>query len=260
MRHLHGTRDGRGRKRQHVHLLAQVLELLLVLHAKALLLVDDDQPQVARVHVARQQAMRAHEHLHLAGGKALQGGLLLFGAAETRENLHAHVERGKALRKRLEVLLGEDRRGAQHHDLLLVLRGLERGAQGDLGLAEAHVPAQQAVHRLGGLHVGLDVRDGQALVVGELVGEALLHLALPGAVGREGKALRGGAPGVEVDQVEGELLGGLARLGGGAAPVGGVQTREPGAIAVGAHVARDAVHLLERHVELVAVRSTSSRK
>ena len=39
--HLHGSRNRRCRKREHVNLLAQVLELLLVLYAKALLLVDD---------------------------------------------------------------------------------------------------------------------------------------------------------------------------------------------------------------------------
>ena len=38
--HLHGARDRRRGERQHVDLLAHVLELLLVLHAKALLLVD----------------------------------------------------------------------------------------------------------------------------------------------------------------------------------------------------------------------------
>ena len=38
---LHGARDGGGRQRQHVDGLAQVLQLLFVLHAKALLLVDD---------------------------------------------------------------------------------------------------------------------------------------------------------------------------------------------------------------------------
>ena len=41
--HLHGSRNRRCRKRKHVNLLTQVLELLLVLHAKALLLVDDYQ-------------------------------------------------------------------------------------------------------------------------------------------------------------------------------------------------------------------------
>ena len=41
--HLHGSRNRRCRKRKHVNLLTQVLELLLMLHAKALLLVDDYQ-------------------------------------------------------------------------------------------------------------------------------------------------------------------------------------------------------------------------
>ena len=41
-------RNGRGRQRQHVDLRAQLLEALLVGHAEALLLVDDDEAQVAR--------------------------------------------------------------------------------------------------------------------------------------------------------------------------------------------------------------------
>ena len=63
-RHLHGARDGRCRKREHVDALAQVLHLLLVAHAEALLFVDDHQAQVMRVHIARQQAMRAYQHIH----------------------------------------------------------------------------------------------------------------------------------------------------------------------------------------------------
>ena len=41
--HLHGSRNRRCREREHIDLLAQVLELLLVLHTKALLLVNDHQ-------------------------------------------------------------------------------------------------------------------------------------------------------------------------------------------------------------------------
>ena len=41
--HLHGARNGRRRKRQHVYLLAHVFELLFMLYAKALLFVDDNQ-------------------------------------------------------------------------------------------------------------------------------------------------------------------------------------------------------------------------
>ena len=80
--HLHGARDGRGREGQHVDLLTHVLELLLVLHAKALLLVHDDEAQVVRVDISREQPVRAHEHGDAAVGEALERLALLLGRAE----------------------------------------------------------------------------------------------------------------------------------------------------------------------------------
>ena len=47
-RQLQRARDRRGRKRQHVHVGAQVLQALFVLHAEMLLLVDDHQAEIAR--------------------------------------------------------------------------------------------------------------------------------------------------------------------------------------------------------------------
>ena len=75
--HLHGARDGRRRECQHVYLLAHVLELLLVLHAKALLLVYDDKTEVVRVHVRREQTVRSDEHAHRSVGKAHECASLL---------------------------------------------------------------------------------------------------------------------------------------------------------------------------------------
>jgi len=46
-RHAQGARDRRGGQRQHIDLGAQRLHGLLVAHAKAVLLVDDEQAQVA---------------------------------------------------------------------------------------------------------------------------------------------------------------------------------------------------------------------
>ena len=85
-----------------------------------------------------------------------------------------------------------------------------------------------------------------------VVGERRLHVELLWRVGRAGKPRHAAASGVEVYQVEGELLCRGPRLRGGARPVGGVQPREPRVLAVRAYVAADAVYLLERHVELVA--------
>ena len=55
----------------------------------------------------------------------------------------------KRLREGLEVLAGEERRRHDDGDLLAAHRGDEGGAERDLGLAEADVAADQAVHRAG---------------------------------------------------------------------------------------------------------------
>ena len=251
--HLHGSRNRRCREREHVDLLAQVFELLLVLHAKALFLVDDHQAQVLGVHIGRKQAVRADEHVNRALGKRLERALLLRRGAEAAEHLDLEAKRGKALKECLVVLLGQNGRGAEHHDLAAGVHALKGRAQGDLGLAETHVTAQQAVHGLGRLHVGLDVGDGLQLVARLVVGEALLHLDLLGRIGRTGDTGNRRAARIQVDQVKRQLFGILARLVGSPRPVGGVEPGQARFIAVGTNVARNAVNLLQRHIELVAV-------
>ena len=204
------------------------------------------------VDVCREEPVRANEHVHRTRGKALERLPLLGGRHKAREHANVQVEGREAREERLEVLLGKDGRGAQHHDLLAVLAALERRAQGDLGLAEAHVAAEQPVHGLSRLHVGLDVGHGRSLVGRELVGEARLHVQLGRRVWREGIARHRRTAGVEVHQVKRELLGGAPGLARGARPVGRIEAREARGGAVGPHVARDAVDLLERNKELVA--------
>ena len=251
--HLHGSRNRRCRKREHVNLLAQVFELLLVLHTKALLFVDDHHAQVLGVHVGRKQTVRADEHINRALGKRLERALLLRRGAEAAEHFDLEAKRGKALKECLVVLLGQNGRGAEHHDLAAGVHALKGCAQGDLGLAETHVAAQQAVHGLGCFHVGLYVGDSLQLVARLVVGEALLHLDLFGRIGRTGDTGNRRAARIQVDQVKRQLFGILARLVGGTRPVGGVEPGQARLIAVGTNVARNAVNLLQRHIEFVAV-------
>ena len=126
--HLHGSRNRRCREREHIDLLAQVLELLLVLHTKALFLVDDHQAQVLGVHIGRKQTMRADKHVDRALGKRLERALLLRRGAEAAEHLDLQAKRGKALKECLVVLLGQNGRGAEHHDLAAGVNALERRA------------------------------------------------------------------------------------------------------------------------------------
>src|SRR5262249_45418197 len=59
--HVEGARDRRGGERQDVHAAAQRADALLVLHAEAVLLVDDEQAQLAELDVLLQQAVGADD-------------------------------------------------------------------------------------------------------------------------------------------------------------------------------------------------------
>ena len=103
-------------------------------------------------------------------------------------------------------------------DLFAVLHGLEGGAHGDFGLAVADVAAEEAVHRLVGFHVALDVGDGGELVVGLVEVEGVFELVLHVGVGREGVPIGGVALGVELEQLGGHVGHGLFDAGLGLLP------------------------------------------
>ena len=49
--HMQSPGNGGGRQRQHVHILLQLLDLLLVGHAEALLLVNDQKAQILKLNI-----------------------------------------------------------------------------------------------------------------------------------------------------------------------------------------------------------------
>ena len=69
-RQLERARDRRGGEREHVDVGAQRLDALLVLHAEALLLVDDEQAEVVEAHVVGEQPVGADHHVDRAVGDA----------------------------------------------------------------------------------------------------------------------------------------------------------------------------------------------
>ena len=64
-RHVQRARDRRRAEREHVDLEAQLPQQLLLRDAEALLLVDDDQAELLRDHVAGEDAVRADQDLDL---------------------------------------------------------------------------------------------------------------------------------------------------------------------------------------------------
>ena len=221
-----------------------------MLHAEALLLVDDQQAEILELHVVREQAMRADDAVDLAGRDALDHLLRLACGEEPRERLDTDREPGEPVGERVAMLSGQQGRRHEHGDLLAVLDRLERRSDRDLGLTEADVAAQQPVHRMGEFHVALDRLDRRALVGRLDVGERLLHLVLPRGVLGERMAL-----GVDPLLVQHhEFLGDLADSGTHLAlglrevrPTQLVQLRR-----LAADVLAQGVDLVGRDVELVA--------
>ena len=65
-RHVQCAGDGRGRQREHIHADESLFQLLLVLDAEALLLVDDDQPQIMELYIVGQQPVGADNDVYCA--------------------------------------------------------------------------------------------------------------------------------------------------------------------------------------------------
>ncbi len=83
-REVERARDGRGAHAEHVDVFAEELELLLLAHAEAVLLVDHEQAQVAEVHGAAQQAVRADDDVDIAQFQLAADLGLLAGGAGSR--------------------------------------------------------------------------------------------------------------------------------------------------------------------------------
>ena len=160
-----------------------------------MLLVHDQEAQLAEPHPVGQQPVGPDHDVHLPALEAVHHPACLGGGEEAAQHLDPEGVGGEAFREGLEMLLDEQRGGTQHGNLVPVRHRLEGGPQGDLGLSEAYVAEDEAVHGERGLHVPLDVLDSGQLVGRLLEGEGGLDLALPGSVGGERMALgRGPGP------------------------------------------------------------------
>ena len=202
--------------------------------------------------VLGEQAVGADDDVHAAGLQAPQGLFLLLGGAEAGEQPDFHRERLHAGDDAVVVLPRQQGGGGQNGALLAAHDALEGRTEGDLRFADAHVAAEQAVHRPALFHVLFDLGGGGELVVRLVVLEARLEIALPLTVGGEGVACGLTAAGVELDELLGHLFGGLFDLGAGALPLGAAQLGKLHLFLVaGGGVAAQQIELSHRHIQHV---------
>ena len=177
-------------------------------------------------------------------------------AVRKRESISIFTGKPReALLEGLEVLLHQDRGGRQQGHLLAAHHRLEGGAQGDLGLAVAHVPADQAVHGPRALHVPLHLLDARAAGPrspgrGSAASNSLCQ-SVSGAKAKPGPALRR-------EYSASRRLGQVLHRPSRPSPSCSASPCRPGVSSLGlpallADVALDQVHLLDGHEQLLPV-------
>jgi hypothetical protein len=100
---------------------ARSLQTLLLAHAEALLLVDDDEAEVLELHVFLQQAVGADDHVDLALGQLEQLGLDLLRGLEARQHFDPQRPVGEAVAEVAVVLFRQQRGRHQHATCLPAL-------------------------------------------------------------------------------------------------------------------------------------------
>ncbi|MNZ97335.1 hypothetical protein D3C78_1165680 [compost metagenome] len=134
-----------------------------LLHAEAVLFVDDRQRQVLELHFFLEQGMGADHH-RCTGGDLFQGAGARLALELAGQPGNFDAQRLQPALEGDEVLLGEDLGGRHQCHLVTGFQRLQGGQGGDHGLARANVTLDQAQHRL-----------RLAEVVGNLVTDPLLR-------------------------------------------------------------------------------------
>ena len=252
--HVQRARDRGCGQRQHVDGGAELTDALLVAHPETMLLVHDEQPEPLERDVLLEEPVRADHDVEPAGAQLLDRPLVLDRRLEPGQHADAHRIAREPRDERLEVLLGEDSGRHQHGHLLALEHGEERGPHRDLGLAEADVPAHQAVHRLLAGEVREHVVD-RALLVGRLLERKARHELAVEAVGSAVRrpAVRL-ARRVHVEQLLRHREDRLARLRLDALPGAAAEFVERRRRGVGAQVALHQVDAVDGEIEAVAAR------
>ena len=247
--HAHGARDGCGGQREHIDLCAHGLHGLFVAHAKAVLLVDDEQPQVFEMRVRAQQLVRAHDDVNRPIGHALERGADLFARAKAAHLGDLDRPLAEAVHQRLVMLLCQERGGRQQRDLLAASDGDKGRTQGNLGFAKTHVATDQPVHGTRADHVLYHRMDGGALVGGllkaEVVGKGLVVLRRI----TEGMALAQRSAGVDVEQLGRRVAHLFGRFALRLVPLAAAQAVQGRLVGAHAGVAADQLQLADRHIQ-----------
>ena len=137
-----------------------------MLHAKALLLINDGNAQIFVGDVLGNQAVSANDDIYGSIFESFESFFHFTGFSESVEKFDAKWVVTHALAKCAPVLLGEYRSGNKDGCLFASRYRLENGTNGHFCFTKSNVPTNQPVHRFVRLHVCFGIINGVSLACG----------------------------------------------------------------------------------------------
>ncbi len=177
-RHLQGARDRSCGKGEDINVFFELLDLLFLLHAEPLLLIDDQKPKVFVANRFGKKPMGADDEIDFPVRDVFDRFPLHIRRNEARKQSDPHPKGGETPLGDFEMLPGQKGGRNQHRDLLPRVDRFESGPESDFGFPEPDIPADEAIHDIGVFHIGLDVVDGLLLVGGQFIRELPFELFL----------------------------------------------------------------------------------
>ena len=167
------ARDRRGGEHQHVDRFALLRQRQPLMHAEAMLLVDDGEREIVERDLFLKQRVGADQQIDVAEREPVENRLALAAAFAAGEDGDAHAGGFRQRRDGVEMLAGEDL-GRRHEGGLAA--GFDHGRRGEQrhhGLAGADIALQQPQHALRQGEIVDDVVDRLLLRMGERIGQRL---------------------------------------------------------------------------------------
>ena len=218
-----------------------------------MLFIYNQKSEIFKLHLFPDEAVCADDDIYLALAQCGQGFFLFGRRLETIDIIDRTRKILKALCKGAVVLHRQDSCWNEYSDLLAVSYGFEGCPDGNLRFPESHIATDQAIHRMGLLHVVLYLIRTLELIRGVFVDKRSFEFCLQVIVGRKGMPCLRLPFGVEADEFIGYVF--YLSLGFSFQLFPGIRSQliDPWGFAVFAAVLADFVQGIDVDIEQVVI-------
>ena len=172
------ARDRRRGHHQHIGTLALFSQLHPLPHAKSVLFVDNDQPQIVKDNILLKHRVGADKDMNIATLQRLGLGAPVLALVTPGQDLKHHTGVIGQRFQPLKMLTCKDFCRRHHHALPTGLHGHQQRHKGHQRLARPDITLQQPVHTPPGGHIGGDLLDRAPLCARGLIRQCREHFVL----------------------------------------------------------------------------------